>query len=164
MISVVDLDDSQLVTLKLEFGNYLQFQLETGAQCNVILVSLFNKATETQNCKGWVTFKLQFGMTTSNANWIVNPLTAMQSTPFGHEDHQIPNNDHINKPQTGSAPVYSLDKPNVSKPTHGPINREALIKNHPQVSSEGVGKLAGKYHIRIDSTIDPVQHALVAYP
>lgn len=46
MISVVDLNDSQLVTLKLEFGNYLQFQPDIGAQCNVILVSLFNKATK----------------------------------------------------------------------------------------------------------------------
>ena len=37
-ISAVTLDDSQLVTLKLEFGNYLQFQHDTGAQCNVVPV------------------------------------------------------------------------------------------------------------------------------
>ena len=41
----------------------------------------------------------------------------------------------------------------------GPITREVLIKNYPQVFSEGVGKLAGEYHIRIDSTVDPIQHA-----
>ena len=45
-ISAVDLDDSQLVTLKLESGNYLRFQPDTGAQCNVIPVSLYRKATK----------------------------------------------------------------------------------------------------------------------
>ena len=46
VISAVDLDDSQLVTLKLESGNYLRFQPDTGAQCNVIPVSLYRKATK----------------------------------------------------------------------------------------------------------------------
>jgi len=46
VISAVDLDDSQHVTLKLESGNYLRFQPDTGAQCNVIPVSLYRKATK----------------------------------------------------------------------------------------------------------------------
>ena len=45
-ISAVTLDDSQLVTLKLESGNYLRFQPDTGAQCNVIPVHLYKKATK----------------------------------------------------------------------------------------------------------------------
>ena len=45
-ISVVDLDDSQLVTVKLESGNYLRFQTDTGAHCNAILVELYRKATK----------------------------------------------------------------------------------------------------------------------
>ena len=44
-VSAVQLDDSQLVTLKLESGNYLRFQVDTGAQCNVIPLSLYKKAT-----------------------------------------------------------------------------------------------------------------------
>ena len=44
-VSAVQLDDSQLVTLKLESGNYLRFQVDTGAQCNVVPVSLYKKAT-----------------------------------------------------------------------------------------------------------------------
>ena len=35
-VSAVSLDDSQFVTLKLESGNYLHFQVDMGAQCNVI--------------------------------------------------------------------------------------------------------------------------------
>ena len=38
-------DDSQLVTLKLESGNYLRFQPDTGARCNVVPLHLYKKAT-----------------------------------------------------------------------------------------------------------------------
>ena len=48
-VSAVHLDDSQLVTLKLESGNYLHFQADTGAQCNVIPLSLYKKATKDLN-------------------------------------------------------------------------------------------------------------------
>ena len=44
-ISAVTLDDSQLVTLKLESGNYVRFQPDTGAQCNVVPLHLYKKAT-----------------------------------------------------------------------------------------------------------------------
>ena len=46
MISAVDFDDTQLVTLKLESGHCLRFQPDTGAQCNVIPVNLYKKATK----------------------------------------------------------------------------------------------------------------------
>ena len=68
-------------------------------------------------------------------------------------------NDQLNKPQTGSALVYSLEKPNVTKATQGAITREVLIKNYPHIFSESIGKLAGEYHIRVDSTVDSTQHA-----
>ena len=44
-VSAVDMDDSQFVTLKLEFGNYLRFQVDTGAQCNVLPLQLYKQAT-----------------------------------------------------------------------------------------------------------------------
>ena len=45
-ISAVTLDDSQLVTLMLESGHYLRFQPDTGAQCNVVPLHLYKKATK----------------------------------------------------------------------------------------------------------------------
>ena len=45
-ISAVTLDDSQLVTLNLESGNYFRFQPNTGAQCNVVPLHLYKKATK----------------------------------------------------------------------------------------------------------------------
>jgi hypothetical protein len=44
-------DDSQCVTLRLENGNYLQFQAVTGAQCNVVPLDLYKKATRDHKLK-----------------------------------------------------------------------------------------------------------------
>ena len=44
-MSVHGLDDSQFVTLRLESGSYIRFQVDTGAQCNVIPVDVYKKAT-----------------------------------------------------------------------------------------------------------------------
>ena len=41
----VAVDDSQLVTVKVESGNYIRFQPDTGAQCNVIPLTIYKKAT-----------------------------------------------------------------------------------------------------------------------
>lgn len=46
-----NLDDTQLVTLKLESGNYLRFQVDTGAQCNVVPLGLYKKATKDYHLK-----------------------------------------------------------------------------------------------------------------
>ena len=40
------LDDSQTVTVKLESGSYLRFQADTGAQCNVIPLTVYKRATK----------------------------------------------------------------------------------------------------------------------
>ena len=61
-------------------------------------------------------------------------------------------NDQINRPATGSLPVYALDITTA-------INKEQLIKQHPRVFGPGIGLLEGKYHICIDDTYKPVQHA-----
>ena len=40
------LDDSQCVTLKLDSGNYIRFQIDSGAQCNVLPLKLYKRATK----------------------------------------------------------------------------------------------------------------------
>ena len=184
VISAVDLDDSQVVTLKLESGNYLRFQPDTGAQCNVIPVSLYRKATKDYRLERvtpadaqlsayggsklqvvgnvritvWRDdFKCQLDCKLVDNN-AIRPLLGRKAC-VGMRIIKYTDNDQLNKPRTGSAPVYSLEKTNVTKATQRPITRETLIKNYPQVFSEGVGKLAGEYHIRIDSTVDPIQQA-----
>ena len=44
-VAAVELDNSQLVTLRLESANYIRFQADTGAQCNVILLEMYKQAT-----------------------------------------------------------------------------------------------------------------------
>ena len=40
-------DDSQLVTLQLtESGGHIRFQVDTGAQCNVVPLGVYKKATK----------------------------------------------------------------------------------------------------------------------
>ena len=50
-IAAVTLDDEQLVTLRLSSGNYLRFQPDTGAQCNIIPVQLYKKAANDPDLK-----------------------------------------------------------------------------------------------------------------
>ena len=45
-VSAVRLDDSQLVTLRLESGNFVRFQPDTGAQCNVLPLHVYKKASK----------------------------------------------------------------------------------------------------------------------
>ena len=40
-VAAVELDDSQLVTLRLESANSIRFQAHTGAQCNVIPLEMY---------------------------------------------------------------------------------------------------------------------------
>jgi len=47
-LSNSNLDESQLVTLKLELGNCIRFQADTGVQCNVMPTALYRKATKDQ--------------------------------------------------------------------------------------------------------------------
>ena len=44
--SVNVLDDFQLVTLKIKNGNCIRFQLDTGAQCNVLPPHIYKAATK----------------------------------------------------------------------------------------------------------------------
>ena len=46
-----NLDDSQLVTLRLESGCHIRFQVDTGAQCNVVPLGIYKKATKDTQLK-----------------------------------------------------------------------------------------------------------------
>ena len=50
-ISATKLDDSHLVTLRLESGNFIRFQPDTGAQCNVIPLHTYKKAPKDRQLK-----------------------------------------------------------------------------------------------------------------
>ena len=62
-------------------------------------------------------------------------------------------NDLLNKPETGDAPVYAV------KTQDAVLSKEEFVAKFPKVFSDGVGKLEGEYKIRLDPTVQPVQHA-----
>ena len=61
-------------------------------------------------------------------------------------------NDQLNKPNIGNSTVYRVA-------SSDPVSTKQFILNYPKVLSESVGLLEGIYHIRLDTSIDPVQHA-----
>ena len=50
-IASVGINDSQLVTLKLATGNFIRFQVDTGAQYNVIPLALYKEAAKDYELK-----------------------------------------------------------------------------------------------------------------
>jgi len=57
-------------------------------------------------------------------------------------------NDEMHKPDT----VFMLE-------TQRYTSKEQLITQHPKVFCQGVGKLEGEYHIRLNKHAIPVQHS-----
>ena len=176
-IAVVTLDDTQLVTLGLESGNYLRFQLDTSAQGNVIPVHLYKKAVNDPDLKqikptnsaisayggskflvvGQITLRVWRDNVTYRLdckivdNKNIRPILGRKAC-VGMNIVKYTDNDAINKPTTGNASVYSVED-NLSG-----MSKESLIKKFPEVFAKEVGQLDGEYHIKTDPTVSLVQH------
>lgn len=176
-ISALGVDDSQLVTVQLESGNYLRFQVDTGAQCNVIPLQLYQQAAKdhklthitvtnsritayggtTLPVVGTVALKVKRGRIKSTLHCKIvdcvniRPLLGRKSCILLNIISYL-DNDKLNKPDTGNSPVYTLDITTT-------LTREQLIKQYPKVFGPGIGLLEGRYRIHINDTHQPVQHA-----
>ena len=176
-VSAVQLDDSQLVTLKLESGNYLRFQVDTGAQCNVIPLSLYKKATRDYKLEHLTPADTAITAYGGNALPVVGralvrvwrgdfrckldcklvdvnnirPLLGRKAC-LGMKIISYLDNDEIHKPKTTDAAVFTLE---IQKYT----SKEQLIELHPNIFGYGVGKLEGEYHIRLNKDVTPIQHS-----
>ena len=173
-----NLDDTQLITLKLESGNYLRFQVDTGAQCNVVPLGLYKKATKDHLIKNVTPTQQRitaYGGTTIPVCgttllrvWqgdyrckldckLVNqddirPILGRKAC-LGMKIVTYLDNNNLNKPPAGNAHIYAVDS------KQAPLTREDVIQRHPLVFGDGMGLLDGEYHIRINTGVDPVQHA-----
>ena len=176
-VSNTNLDESQLVTLELESGNFMRFQADTGAQCNVVPLALYKKATldhELTKVTPTATKITAYGGTTLPVVGTVllrvrrgdlqcrldcklvdcndiRPILGRKAC-LGLKIVAYLDNDQLNKPDTSGAAIYAVETPS-------PMSTEQFIKKHPKVFSDGVGLLEGNYHIRLDTSIDPVQHS-----
>ena len=66
---------------------------------------------------------------------------------------QYLDNDQLNRPQESDGEVNTHDVPASS-----PVSADQLIKSCPRVFADGVGALAGEYHMVLDVSARPVQH------
>ena len=60
-------------------------------------------------------------------------------------------NDALHKPATRGAQVYAAEGALISK--------AAITEKYATVFGDGIGELEGEYGIRLDDTVDPIQHA-----
>ena len=170
------LDNSQFVTLRIQSGNFIRFQVDTGAQCNVLPLSTYKQATGdvtlskitaahtkvtaygggtlpvvgTTLLKVWrdkSRYLLECKLIDSRK---IRPLLGRKAC-LGMKIIAYLDNDELHKPDTRNAPVYAVEDP-------APVTIEGLVAQHPDVFGPGVGLLAGKYHIVLDDKIPPVQH------
>ena len=156
----VGLDDSQLVMVQLESGCYLRFQVDTGAQCNVLPLKLYKKAKDynlaemtpvksgtaaIRVCRSDKRYNLHCKLVNNpDIRPLIGRRACLQMKLVSYLD-----NDELNKPNTGSLPVYALDTKMAS-------NKEQLVKQYPTVFGLGIGRLEGEYRIQVD---DSHQHA-----
>ena len=67
---------------------------------------------------------------------------------------QVLDSDDVSRPNTDRHSVFAMGQ-------HiKPLTKNGLEEQFPTVFADGVGKLDGEHHIRLDPSVDPVQHAL----
>ena len=170
-----------MVTLWLESGKYIRFQVDTGARCNILPLLTYKRATNdyklAQVDPASTTITAYGGTTLSVIGRVrkevwrgtyhckldcllvdstrIHPLLERKACIGMHIVSYI-DNDSINppSPRTRQETVLAISAPGTSV-----ISKENLLTNYSTVFSEGVGKLEGEYHIRLDMKIEPVQQA-----
>ena len=175
---VSKIDAAQIVTLRFDSGNYLRFQIDSGAKCNVVPMSLYEKATvdyercfvtpartsivayggsrlpvigEVRNRVSRRDFKCILDCKLVDRD-LIRPILGRRAC-IGMHLIEYHDNDALHKPETSTVPVYSVNNAPIA------ITKESLITRFPNVFEDGVGLLAGKQHINLDVTVDAVQHA-----
>ena len=145
-VAAVTLDDSQLITLKLGSGNFVRFQPDTGAQCNVMPLHIYKKASQDEALEkvtrteaplvAYGGSKVEVIRRTSvrvwrnersflldcrlvdNAN--LRPILGIKSC-LAMGIIQYKDNDLFHRPETGSASVFAVDA------LHSPVTKEELM-------------------------------------
>ena len=163
MISAVNLDDSQLVTLELGSDHYLRFHSrhrgtiqrnpgEPTKDCSLKRVTPLNTqlaaygGLKPASCGSsaitvWgddLKCKLDCKLVEKST---IRPLLGRKAC-VGVKIIKYTDNDELSKLQTGNTPVYSLERVTMEKVKPVPITREELIEKYPDVFGDGVGKFA----------------------
>ena len=173
--------DSSLVTLKVLSGNFIRFEIDTGARCNVLPVHIYKKATGDFDLKHVMpakssivsydggnipvlgTVKLQVWRGSFTCLLLCRLFESKRCRPIlgksaceGMGVVEIKDSDAIRRPDTSGGHVFSVED---VMSTSKPLTKEQVIEMFPDVFDEGLGLLEGEYHIRLNDSAKPVQHA-----
>lgn len=171
--------DSNLVTLKVASGNFIRFEIDTGARCNVLPAHIYEKATGDYNLKdvspvnssivsydggsipvlGTVKLKVQRGSFTCLL--LCRLVESKRCRPIlgntaceGIGVVKIKDSDAIRRPDTSGGEVFSVHTAISGSKI---LSKDQVISMFPDVFDDGIGVL--EYHIRLDESVKPVQHA-----
>ena len=173
--------DSNLVTLKFSSGNFIRFEIDTGARCNVLPVHIYKKATgdfdlkQVNTAKSSIvsydggnisvsgTVKIQVWRGSFTCLLLCRLVESKRCCPFfgksaceGMGVVEIKDSDAIRRPDTSGGQVFSVqDAMSISRPP----SKEEVMETFPNASDEGLGLLEGEYHIRLSDSARPIQHA-----
>ena len=163
--------DSNLVTLKVSSGNFIRFEIDTGARCNVLPVHIYKKATgdfdlkQVNPAKSSIvsydggnipvsgTVKIQVWRGSFTCLLLCRLVESKRCRPIlgksaceGMGVVEIKDSDAIRRPDTSGGQVFSVqDVMSSSRPP----SKEQVMEMFPDVFDEGFGLLKGEYHIRL---------------
>ena len=161
----------------LESGNFVRFRPDTGAQCDVLPLHVYRKAskdetlekvTHTQaslvaygGSKIKVIGRVSMCIWRNERSYLldchvvdseeIRPILGIKSR-LAMNIIQYKDDDLLNKPKTDGSWVYAIED------LPPPVTKEELMLMFPDVFGEGLGQLDGQYTIRLDETVPPVQH------
>ena len=173
--------DSNLVTVKVPTGNFIRFEIDTGARCNVLPVHIYKKATgdfdlkqvnpanssvvsyDGGNIPVLGTVKIQVWRGSFTCLLLCRLVESKRCRPIlgkvacvGMGVVEIKDSDANHQPDTSGGEVFSVQDVMSSC---RPPTKEQIIEMFPDVFDEGLGLLEGEYHIRLNDSARPIQHA-----
>ena len=178
-VSSIKLHDEQTVTLKISPKVGIRFQIDCGADCNVLPVHVYKAATcdfKLRNVVPSETILYAYGQTGNRSAgrvriqvWRGDLTTHLECELIsGERFHsilgrqacieleilEIKDNDKVNPVQCiQGQKIFATQK------EHIPISKEGILKRYPKVFNDVVGRLSEGYKIRVDKSVVPVQHA-----
>ena len=180
-VTATQSSDSSLVTLKVLSGNFIRFEIDTGARCNVLSIHIYKKATGDSDLKYVMpakssivsydggnipvlgTVKLQVWRGSFTCLLLFRLVESKRCRPIlgkaaceGMGVVEIKDSDAIRRPDTSGGHVFSVEDVMSSS---RPLTKEQVVEMFPDVFDGGLGLLEGEYHIRLNDSAKPVQHA-----
>ena len=177
-VSSIKLQDEQTVSLKISPKCYIRFQIDNGADCNILPLHVYKAATSDYCLKKVIpsetTVYVYGKIGTPSAGkvkiqvWRGNKTCILVCELLeGEQFHsilgsdacvflgilEVKDNDKLNPVKEKDCMVHVAGK------KYAPIAKEDFLKKYPSVFRDTVGKLSSSYKIRVDESVSPVQHA-----